>query len=69
MVIALLAPEVLLYLAINERIRAGVLLKKGPESSTHIWLSPECSLGCSTMSVDETMSKEVSAQGQDYVIM
>ncbi len=28
MFIALLAPEVMLYLAINERITAGVLLKK-----------------------------------------
>jgi hypothetical protein len=28
MVIALLAPEALLCLAINERIRAGILLKK-----------------------------------------
>src|SRR5258706_1141988 len=36
MVIALLAPEVLLYLAINERTNASILVKKALEFHPHL---------------------------------
>jgi hypothetical protein len=61
MVIALLAPEVLLYLAINERIRAGILLKKVLEIHP-----PLAKPGMLTRMLNyfrgRGMSKEVSAQ-------
>lgn len=36
MLLALLAPEVLLYLAINERINAGLLLKRALQFHPHL---------------------------------
>ena len=51
MVIALDAPELLLFLAINERISANTLVKRVLDS-TQIWPSPECLIPCVTLSAD-----------------
>jgi hypothetical protein len=68
MIISLLAPEVLLYLAINERIRAGVLLKKVLRYHPHL-AKPGMLTRVLNYIRGRTMSKEVSAQGQDYIIV
>jgi hypothetical protein len=59
MVIALLAPEVLLYLAIMERISAGALLKKVLESHPHL-AKPGMLAGMSNYIWRRAQSKDVS---------
>ena len=67
MVFALLAPEVLLYLAVNERIRAGDLLKQ--VLKLHPDLKKPGMLACMyNYFCGQGKSKEVSAQCQIYVI-
>ena len=67
MFIALLAPEFLLFLSINERIKAGILLKKVLEFHPHL-----AKPGMFTRMYDwirgRAESKDVSAQYRDCVI-
>jgi hypothetical protein len=63
MILALLAPELLLFLAINERISAGILLKKALKFHPH--LAKRGMLASNTHeraeSIESTESKNVSA--------
>src|SRR5258706_14385837 len=56
MFLALLAPEVLLYLAIIEKLTAQTLLEKTLKFHPHL-ASPECLLACTTGSGDERSRK------------
>jgi hypothetical protein len=67
-IVALVAPEVLLYLAINERIRAGILLKKVLEFHPHLAKPPGILARMYSYIRGRAKSKEVSAQFQTYVI-
>ena len=67
MFIALLAPEVLLFLAINERIAAGILLKKVLRSHPHL-AKPGVFTRMYNWFRGRAESKGVSAQFQAYVI-
>ena len=67
MFIALLAPELLLYLAINERITAGVLLEKVLNSHPHL-AKPGMLARLYSWIRGRTEPKDVSAQYQSYVI-
>ena len=67
MVFALLAPEVLLYLAVNERIRAGVLLKQALKHHPHL-AKPGILGRMYNYFCGRAKSKDVSAQCQIYVI-
>jgi hypothetical protein len=60
MVIALLAPEALLFLAINEKIRAGILLKKVLEFHPDL-AEPGMLTRLFNYMRGQAMSKEVSA--------
>jgi hypothetical protein len=62
MVIALLAPEFLLYLAINERIRAGTLLKKALEFHPHLAKPPGMLARMDNYIRGRAKSKDVSVQ-------
>ena len=67
MFIALLAPEVLLFLAINERINAGILLRKVLKSHPHL-VKPGMLAGVCDWIRGRVKSKDVSAQCQSSVI-
>ena len=67
MILALLAPELLLYLAVNEKIEAGTLLKQvlklRPDLAKPGMLARMYGYFCG-----RGKSKDVSAQCQIYVI-
>ena len=67
MILALLAPEVLLFLAINERITAGVLLKKVLKFHPHL-AKPGMFTRTYNWICGRAEAKGVSAQFQSYVI-
>src|SRR5258706_6814159 len=67
MVFALLAPEVLLYLAVNERISAGILLKQALKLHPHL-AKPGMLARIYNYFCGGAKSKDVSAQCQIYVI-
>ena len=67
MIVALLAPEVLLYLAINERITAGILLKKVLKYHPHL-AKPGILARMHNWIRGRAEPKDVSPQYQAYVI-
>jgi len=67
MFIALLAPEVLLFLAISERVNAGILLRKAQEFHPHL-VEPGMLVGVCNWIRGQVKSKEVSAKCQSPVI-
>ena len=67
MVFALLAPEALLFLAINERIMAGALLKQVLKLHPHL-AKPGMLAHMYNYFCGRAKSKDVSAQCQIYVI-
>ena len=67
MFIALIAPEVLLYLAINERIAVGILLKKVLEFHPHL-AKPGMFTRMYNWIRGRAEPKDVSAQYQDHVM-
>ena len=68
MIVALLAPEVLLYLAINERITAGILLKKVLKLHPHL-AKPRVLARMYNWIRGRAESKAMSPQYQAYVIL
>jgi hypothetical protein len=67
MILALLAPELLLYLAINEMVTARVLLRKVLKFHPHL-AKPGMLAGMYNWIRGRGESKDVSAQFQIYVI-
>jgi len=67
MFITLLAPEVLLYLAINERIKAGILLRKALKFYPHLE-KPGMFVSVCHWVRGRVKSKDVSAKCQSLVI-
>ena len=67
MIIALLTPEVLLYLAINELITARVLVKQALKFHPHL-AKPGMLAGMYNWIRGRAESKDVSAHSQAYVI-
>ena len=67
MVFALLAPEVVLYLAVNERIKAGALLKRVLKLHPDLY-QPGLLARIYNCFRGQEKSKDVSTQCQIYVI-
>ena len=67
MVFALLAPEILLYLAVNQRIEAGALLKQVLKLHPHLE-KPGMLARMYNYFCGRAKSKDVSTQCQIYVI-
>jgi len=67
MFIALLAPELLLYLAISERINAGILLREVQKFHPHL-VKPGMLVGVRNWIRERVKSKEVSAKCHSPVI-
>ena len=67
MIFALLAPEVLLFLAIDERIMAGILLQKVQKSHPHL-AKPGMFTRMYNWIRGRAESKDVSAQCQAHVM-
>ena len=67
MILALLAPELLLYLAINERVTAEVMLKKVLKFHSYLG-KPGVLARLYNRIRGRVESKDVSAQRQAYMI-